>query len=178
MRKKNLKRELWFIVLLIFSLSVIIFTNKTIIYLISDIKEITNIAPKEEYNGYLCIPKIKLKKGFYDIHSIHNKVSEGLEVINPSQMPNVKKGNLIIASHSGNSPISYFRDLDKLDLEDKLNIEYKHELYKYAIKRIYKVEKNGSVEIIRDKNKSCLTLITCDKNDKTKQIVIIGELIN
>lgn len=144
---------------------------------VNEPQKITNIIKTPEKSlGTIYIPKINLKKEFYDINSQYNSVNKGIEVINPSQMPDINMGNLILASHSGNSPISYFKNLDKLKENEEIQIIYKQKRYIYKIKTIYKVVKHGSIEILRNKNKTCLTLITCDKTDKNKQIVIIGEL--
>ena len=42
---------------------------------------------------------------------------------------------------------------------------------------IYKEEKDGTIAIYRNKEKSTLTLITCTKNDNAKQTVYILERI-
>ena len=41
---------------------------------------------------------------------------------------------------------------------------------------LYLIDKTGTAEIIRNKNKSTLTLITC-KHNTNKQIIVIAELI-
>ena len=89
-------------------------------------------------------------------------------------MPN-QKGNLILASHSGNTDIAYFKHLDRLNINDIAFIYYKSIKYKYIITNIYEVEKTGYVDIKRNKNKQTLTLITCKKNTN-KQTVFIGYL--
>ena len=48
--------------------------------------------------------------------------------------------------------------------------------YIYKVVNNYKILKNSKAKIYRDKSKNSLTLITCDKSDKTKQIVYICEL--
>ena len=47
----------------------------------------------------------------------------------------------------------------------------------YKIVNIYDEEKTGRVRILRDKEKTTLTLITCTKDDKYHQTVYIAELI-
>ena len=49
--------------------------------------------------------------------------------------------------------------------------------YTYKVVNIYKEEKDGTIAIYRNKEKSTLTLITCTKNDNTKQTVYILERI-
>lgn len=136
-------------------------------------------TPKEDtsnYIGVLEIPKINLKRGFFSIDSKDNNVNKNIQVIKESNMPDVVNGNLIIASHSGNSYVSFFKDLYKLSNNDTAYIYYNGIKYTYILAGKYDVEKTGEVAIHRDNTKSTLTLITCSKNDNTKQEVYILEL--
>lgn len=136
-------------------------------------------TPKEDtsnYIGVLEIPKINLKRGFFSIDSKDNNVNKNIQVIKESDMPDVVNGNLIIASHSGNSYVSFFKDLYKLSNNDTAYIYYNGIKYTYILAGKYDVEKTGEVAIHRDNTKSTLTLITCSKNDNTKQEVYILEL--
>ena len=130
---------------------------------------------KEEYLGILEIKKIKLRKGFYKLNSNLNNVDKNIMIVSSSNMPDVNKGNLILASHSGNSSVSYFRDLDKLDMVDIASIYYLGKKYDYKLINYYDVDKNGSVQIIKNNDINTLTLITCKKNTD-KQTVFIFEL--
>lgn len=140
--------------------------------------------PKQEekktsnYNfiGVLEIPKINIKRGFLNIKDKGNNVNKNLQVIKGSDMPNVKNGNLIIAAHSGNSYISYFKNLYKLSNEDVAYVYFNNIKYTYKVVGKYDAEKSGKVTIHRDNKKNTLTLITCSQTDKTKQIVYILEL--
>ena len=98
-----------------------------------------------------------------------------VEILKDSASPEEQNGNVILAAHSGNARISYFRNLDKLVLGDDISLEYKSKIYKYKIVDIYLIDKTGTAEIIRNKNKNTLTLITC-KHNTNKQIIIIAEL--
>lgn len=145
------------------------------------VEDTNNYQFKEEkisYIGYLSIPKIDLKKGFTSKDSKYNTVSRNIEILKSSDYPDKDLGNVILASHSGNSSISYFNKLYLLNIGDLAYIEYNNIIYTYKITNIYTVEKNGKVEIKRNKNVSVLTLITCTKSDNTTQTVYISELIN
>lgn len=128
------------------------------------------------YIGVLEIPKINIKRGFLNIKDKGNNVNKNLQVIKGSDMPNVKNGNLIIAAHSGNSYISYFKNLHKLSNDDVAYVYFNNIKYTYKVSGKYDAEKNGKVTIHRDNKKNTLTLITCSQTDKTKQIVYILEL--
>lgn len=143
-------------------------------------KEQSKQEEKKTYNynyiGVLEIPKINIKRGFLNIKDKGNNVNKNLQVIKGSDMPNVKNGNLIIAAHSGNSYISYFKNLHKLSNDDVAYVYFNNIKYTYKVAGKYDAEKNGKVTIHRDNKKNTLTLITCSQTDKTKQIVYILEL--
>ena len=138
-----------------------------------------NIFLKEatliEYILYLKIPKINLNKGITSKDSKFNDVDRNIQILKESDMPNIENGNLILAAHSGNSNVSYFKDLNKLELNDNIYVEYNNKKYHYKIVNYYKVEKTGLIDIVRNKFKPTLTLITCIENTN-KQLVIICEL--
>ena len=130
----------------------------------------------DDYIGYLYIPKINLIKGFLDYRSENNNLDYNLIVINGSKYPNVKKGNLIIAGHSGTAWNSFFNELYQLEENDTCYIDYKGYRYNYVLKKIYQQQKIGKIAIYRDGNKTTLTLITCTNNDSETQTVYIWEL--
>ena len=137
-------------------------------------------APLVETNylGILEIPKINLKRGFYDLTSKYNNVDDNITVINGSTFPDQSNNNLILAAHSGDCNYCFFDKLYKLKINDIANIQYKNNKYQYKIVNIYEVKKDGTVVIHRNYDKSCLTLITCTRNSNTKQTVYIFEQIN
>lgn len=112
------------------------------------------------------------------MNSTRNNVDYNMQIIKPSNYPDVEKGNFIIASHSGTSNISYFKNLYKLIVGDEVIVYYNNIKYIYKIVKIYNHPKNGEVAIYRDENKTTITLITCTKNDNNNQTIYIGELIN
>ena len=141
-----------------------------------EVKEDNNYT-YEEYLGILDIPKINLYKGFYSKTSNLNNVQFNLFVLKESDYPDVVNGNLIIAGHSGNYNNSYFANLYMLDLEDTITVHYQGKDYTYKITKIYNEEKTGTVRILRNRNKTSLTLITCTKDDDYHQTIYIAELM-
>lgn len=131
----------------------------------------------EPYLAVLKIPKLNLERGFYDKTSSLNNVDYNILFHSNSDYPDKLNGNVILASHSGTSSISYFKNLYKLELGDEAQINYKNTTYTYKVVNIYKEEKDGTIAIYRNKEKSTLTLITCTKNDNTKQTIYILERI-
>ena len=129
----------------------------------------------ETFAGVLNIPRISFSKGFYAKGSELNNVKFNLKILDVSSYPDEVNGNVIITGHSGNYTNSYFANLYQLELGDTASILYKGKTYNYKIVDIYYEEKDGTVNIYRDEKKSCLTLITCTKDDDTKQTIYILE---
>ena len=135
-----------------------------------------NYQDIESYIGYLEIPKIKFRRGFYNIDSKLNTVEANIEIIKGSEMPDVTNGNLIIAGHSGTGWKAFFKDLYKLEVGDEAVVTYAGINYKYKITNIYKEKNTGTVSIKRNYDKTTLTLITCTKDDSSTQTIYIAEL--
>lgn len=130
----------------------------------------------DEYIGYLIIPKINLQKGFVDKRSSENDVEKNIMVVEGSNYPDVKRGNFIIAGHSGTGWKAFFNELYQLTTGDKVYVTYKGKKYTYTITNIYKQPKTGTIAIYRNYDKTTLTLVTCTNNDDTTQTIYIAEL--
>ena len=133
-------------------------------------------TPTINYIAVIKIPKIGLEKGLASKGSYWNNVNRNIEILSESDMPDVENGNVILAGHSGNSGVSYFRKLNKLQNDDTVSIVYNGKEYKYKMVNSYEIEKNGYAHIVRNAEKSTLTLITC-KHNTNSQIVVICELV-
>ena len=135
-----------------------------------------NNQNNEKYISVLEIPKISLKVGIYDKKSKLNNVNKNIYLLNESNMPNEENGNFILAAHSGNSNISYFKNLPKLVINDIAYVYYEGIKYKYKLVNNYEVDKIGKIAIVRNLEKNTMTLITCKRNTD-KQLVFIFEIM-
>ena len=116
--------------------------------------------------GTLTINKINLSKDIYDIDNTHNNVDENVTVLNDDI-------NLIVlAAHSGPGYIAFFDDLDKLELNDIIKLNFKGKNLEYKVTNIEEQVKDGTIEINKTNTKR-LILTTCSKKDKGKQLVVI-----
>ena len=133
---------------------------------------------KYDYVAILEIPDINIKKGLLSIDNKYNDIAYNIAIMETSQMPDIKNSNLILASHNGNSPVSFFKDLEKINTNSIIYIYYNGYKYTYKINNYYIVNKTGKINISRDKTKNTITLITCKNNSDTEQIVYIGYMID
>lgn len=143
----------------------------------SDFKTKASLEDKD-YIGVLEIPAISFKRRLVNPESKRNNVNYNIQILDNSDMPNVENGLLIVAGHSGNSKVSYFNNLFKVNNNDIINIYFSNKKYVYKITNIYTETKRGTISIKRNKNKSTLVLTTCSKVSKDKQLVVISELVN
>ena len=132
---------------------------------------------QEDYIAVLEIPSINLKKGLYAIDSKNNNVNKNIEIIDSSDMPDITKGNFILAGHSGTGRIAFFDDLDKLIIDDTIIVYYKNIKYIYQINNIESIVKDGTIEIKRE-FESMITLTTCNQANKNEQLGITGILVS
>lgn len=144
---------------------------------IEEDENIVNNNDFEPYVGILKIPKIDLERGFYDKSSTLNHVDRNILFHKNSSYPDEENGNVILASHSGTSSISYFKKLYLLELNDLAYLTYNDVTYTYKIVYIYQEDKDGEIAIYRNKDKNILTLITCTKDNNSKQTIYILERI-
>ena len=130
-----------------------------------------NKEENDEIIGTLTIDKLNLSKNIYNINSSHNNVEENVTILNDDI-------NLIVlAAHSGPGYIAFFNDLDKLELNDIVNLTYNNKNLVYKVTNIEEQAKDGNIEINKT-DKQRLILTTCSKKDKGKQLVVITEKID
>ena len=140
-------------------------------YEFEEIKELekSNITTIENENPNIYfsiqIDKIKLNQ---EIFSYQEKtVDTGIVYLKETDFEN---NFYILAAHSGNSKISFFKKLYKLKEKDLviLNINGKKE--KYEVESIEYVPKIGTIKIKKEEN--TLYLTTCDRFNQKQQLVV------
>lgn len=132
---------------------------------------------KSGYYAILEIPSISLKRGLVDKNSKANNVNRNIKTLKSSDTPDIVDGNVLLASHSGNSHVAYFKNLYKVNKGDIINIYYNGYKYEYKITDKYNQDKTGVITYVY-KNTSMVVLTTCNQQEKGKQIIVIGTLDN
>lgn len=130
-----------------------------------------------KYYGVLEIPRIGLKRGFYNIGSKYNDIQYNVTMANGSTVPSVGYGNLVLMAHSGDSYISYFAYLYRLGVGDECYITINGVVYHYRIDEIFEVSKSGLMVMDWEPSQMTLTLVTCTKDSDTKQTVYVAHYI-
>ncbi len=129
---------------------------------------------QEQIIGVLTIPKINLKRGFYNKESKLNTLNKNIYYLKESIPLEESNSMMILAAHRGSSKVAFFNDLDKLTIDDIIYLDYHHQEYTYILKEIYDEEKDGHLNIYRDSNKDSLILITCNKYKKKYQTIYVS----
>ena len=136
------------------------------------------VVDYSKYLGVLEIPRIGLKRGFYNVGSKYNDIQYNVTMVGGSTLPDVQNGNLILMAHSGDAYISYFAYLWMLNVGDSVYVTYNGQKYHYQIVNIYDVPKTGVVVIHRNLERTTLTMVTCTKDNDSAQTVYISELVD
>ncbi len=131
--------------------------------------------PNELPIATLSIDKININKPIYKLDSSNNTVEKNVELLHGSIFPDKSNSIIFLAAHSGNSNVSYFNDLDKLNKGDEINFYYKNKKYVYIVDNKFLEDKDGDIEINKSSNNQ-LVLTTCSRADSKKQLIINSNL--
>lgn len=140
-------------------------------------KDTKDIKRKINYTSILEIPSINLKEGLVDNTKNFNSIKYAVSIDNHSNYPNIN-GNFIVYAHSGNGRNAFFRNLVKVNLNEKVYVYYNGIKYEYEIIDKYDIEKTGKANVIITDKEKYITLITCNQSHKGYQVVLIGKQIN
>lgn len=122
----------------------------------------------------LMIPDLNINRPLYNITDKRNNVEKEVMVLETSDF---SSGNIVLAAHSGEGYNAYFNILDQLDETMDIYILYQDYIYTYKLFCFNEVAKTGYV-IVNTYAYPTLQLITCKKNDSTKQIVFTAKMTN
>ena len=135
------------------------------------------VSSKPKDNPYIAIleiPKLKFKRGLYEIKDPKSKLDKNIVFLDKSDMPDMQNSRVIIVGHSGATSNSYFKNIHKLKKKDTIYLYYDKIKYTYKVTDRYDIIKNGTLALESNHDKKTLTLVTCKGN--TKQLVIIATL--
>lgn len=136
-------------------------------------EEKEEIKKQIDYKAVLEIPVINLKNGLVEVTKDFKSINYAISIDNHSTYPD-KNGNFILYAHSGRSSIAFFRNLNKVNVNDKVFIYYEGSKYGYKITNKYDVEKTGLLSVDLTNEERLITLITCNQDKKGYQVVLEG----
>lgn len=121
--------------------------------------------------GRIIINKLNINKDLYSIDNPNNNIEKNITILNYSIPPTEDNSIMFIAAHSGNSEISYFKNLDKLKENDEIILIYQNKEYTYTVKNYWEEEKNGYINVQKLKEKQ-LILTTCSPSKENIQLIV------
>jgi len=133
----------------------------------------TNIS----YSAVIEVPAISLKAGIVMSDKSFKSMDRNVSIYPSSNMPDEKHGNFVLFAHSGNSRVSYFRNIDKLNKDDEIKIYYNKTEYKYKVISKHEVNENDDTPLYKMKDKTIITLITCNNTNDNYRTVVVGEAV-
>ena len=122
---------------------------------------------KEKPIGRIIINKININKPLYNIDSSENNVDKNITILKESNYPH----SIFIAAHSGTGDIAYFKNLDQLDIDDEIIINYYNDQKTYQVKSKNIQIKDGYISI-SNLEKNYLVLTTCYPYNDNYQLIV------
>ena len=140
-------------------------------------KENNDNKKSQTYEAVIEIPDINLKTGIIKTNNNYTTMNRNVSIYSSSDMPDKEFGNFILFAHSGNSRVSYFKNIHLLNKDNIITIYYHNKQYNYRVIQKYETLMNDSSVLKNDNNNKIITLITCKKNNSKKRIIVIGEIV-
>lgn len=164
--------------ILIILVMIVIFLSSASIIKISDEKTLNKIITNfkiihkdDNIIGSIEIKKINLNENLYKLESEENNVDKHVTILKESIFPENDNSIIFIAAHSGTGEIAYFKNLDKIQQNDIINLKLNNKKYEYIVKNMWEEPKNGYININKEENKQ-LILTTCSPTNSKKQLIV------
>lgn len=148
-------------------------TNKIYNPIKNNIKEVIKEDTTNEKNkiGTLIIKKLNINENIYEINSTENNVDRNVTILEGSIEPHKENSIFFLAAHSGTGKTAYFKNLDKLNKNDEIILNYKNKTYYYTVKSSWETIKNGEINIEKEEKKQ-LILTTCSPSNDNNQLIL------
>lgn len=111
--------------------------------------------------GYIKIPKMDVKLPLY-LGAANANMEKGAVILGETSLPiGGKDTNSVIAAHRGYQGIPYFREIEKLKVNDKVFITNPWETLTYRVEAVKIIQPDDTDAVKIQKGKDMVTLITC-----------------
>ncbi len=127
-----------------------------------------NSSFKRDESCVLKIEKINLENLVIKAEDDYKNLDDGL-VYYKHLIPNDK---IVIFGHSGMGIGTYFNRLESLKKNDLAYLYIKDIIYVYVVYGTYLVDEENLFILKEEENSGKLLLVTCDKKDKRKRLVV------
>ena len=115
----------------------------------------------DEIFGVLSIPAIDLEMPIY-LGATEKHMADGAAHLSQTSLPiGGMDTNCVVAGHRGYNGASYFRNLDKLHVGDRVSVSNLWETLTYRVCEIRVIDPSDVEEILIQPGRELLTLLTC-----------------
>lgn len=164
-----------------FIVFVIIVIFSATLYKLNEYKNINYVKEnyiKDKLNvNILTIDKLNLKE-IVKKQSIKSKNIKEVVMFEEFGRPDKKNVNTILGAHSGYGKKAKFKDLNKLSLNDEAKFYYKEKEYIYKVIEKFLVHQKDFTILNNVKDKTTLTLLTCNSFNNNYRLIVVLELID
>ena len=144
-----------------------------ILLILLDLTGCNHYVINKEEDNRIIISSININSK-YEMKSKNSEI-KGIAMFKECGRPDIDNTNVVIGAHSGTGKYALFNNIYKLKTDDEIIIYYNNKKYVYVVSAV-KEAKDTEIDILDNKNKSILTLLTCKINDNSKRIVVISDL--
>lgn len=111
--------------------------------------------------GYIKIPQMGVKLPIY-LGATDTNMKKGAVVLGETSLPvGGTNTNSVIAAHRGYQGIPFFREIEKLKVNDKIYLTNPWETLTYRVESIRIIQPDNSDAVKIQKGKDMVTLVTC-----------------
>ena len=123
--------------------------------------DLSKYGLKENIIGTINIPKINIELPLY-LGSTKENLNKGATILGQTSMPLGKtSSNTVIAAHRGLTKHQMFRHIDKLEIGDEVKLTTLWDELYYEVKNTKIIDPSEYNQVLIEKDKDRLTLITC-----------------
>lgn len=128
--------------------------------------------------GYITIPEMKVTLPIFLGANEKNMKKGAVHLTETSYPVGGRNTNCVIAAHRGYSKQAMFREIEKLEIGDKVFIQNFREKLTYKVVEIKIISPTDKDQVLIERNKDMITLITCHPYRKnTRRYVVFCERI-
>lgn len=123
--------------------------------------------------GYISIPKIKIELPIFLGASEENMKKGAVHLTETSYPIGGENTNCVIAAHRGYAKAAMFREIDNLEIGDRVYVENFKEKLLYKVVQLRIISPSDTDQILIREGKDMLTLITCHPYRKNTQRYVV-----
>lgn len=126
--------------------------------------------------GSIWIPRMEVELPIY-IGANYNNMAKGAALLGQTSMPmGTVNSNVVLAGHRGWSGIPMFRNIQAMQIGDKIQIETPWETLVYRVCELKIISPDDSHEILIQEGRDLVTLLTCHPyTQNTQRYMVIAE---